>query len=131
MLTDKDFTRLGVAALATIIGFAGIAELPGRIRIIAAVIGFGGLGALTFMLAAKLIGRRRPAPLHETDTLRLARESGGILTPTTLALGCNIPLDEAEQTLDYLAGRGVCHPEATDDGVVEYCFPEFLPTDAK
>ncbi len=127
MLSGKDFTRLGVSALATIIGFAGMSELPGRLRIIAGILGFGGLGVLTFLLASKMISRNRPVPRHETHALRLAREHGGILTTSVLAMECGISLDESEATLEYLAGRGICRPEVSDDGVVQFYFPEFLP----
>lgn len=127
MLSDKDFTRLSIGALATIIGFAGMSELPGRLRIVAGIIGFGGLSVLTFLLASKIMSGRRPIPRHETHALRLASEHGGMLTPSVLAVECGISLDESNKTLEYLAERGVCYPEASNDGVMQFFFPEFLP----
>lgn len=127
MLSDKDFTRLSVAALAAIVGFAGMSELPGRLRFFAGIIGFGGLGVLTFLLATKIIRSTRPTPRYETHTLRLASEHGGMLTPSLLAMECRISLDESNQTLEYLVERGVCYPKANNEGVVQFFFPEFLP----
>lgn len=63
----------------------------------------------------------------EKEALRMAKQEGGRLTPASATLGMSGTLEETEKILEGLAGRGYARMEVTDDGRVEYVFPEFLP----
>ena len=71
------------------------------------------------------------APKTDTKTeserkiLMLAREEGGIVTPSIAALKTDLSLDKAGELLDDLARRGYAGMQVKDDGRVEYHFPEF------
>lgn len=58
--------------------------------------------------------------------LRLAKENGGYLTPAKFSLQASVTIEEAKQILDQYIERGVARIEVTDEGIVEYIFPELL-----
>jgi len=60
--------------------------------------------------------------------LKLAREKGGLLTVSTVAMELGMPLDVAEAGLDECARRGAAASEYDEArNTVFYRFPEFLP----
>jgi hypothetical protein len=76
--------------------------------------------------AAKRLGDKERAAERERAILRAARDRGGCLTPTLVALDCDMSVEEAEATLDGLAKRGHATMRVRDDGRIEYEFSEFL-----
>jgi len=67
-------------------------------------------------------------PHVPVEILKLARERGGVLTVTTVAMELDVPLPVAEAGLEECVQRGVATPEYDDARrAVTYRFPEFLP----
>ena len=60
----------------------------------------------------------------ERIALKVARNNRGIATPALMALEGNISMEEADKTLQRLAGRGYAEMNVRDNGVIEYAFPE-------
>lgn len=85
---------------------AGIALLSGRLRL-----GSGG--------ARKLELRQQTL---EAELLRIARAHGGKLTIVEAVSELAVTPEEAKQSLDTLAVRGLADFEVTDSGVVVYVF---------
>lgn len=67
------------------------------------------------------------APGHEREVLGVARDRGGEVTVSEVALHSSLSLDQARAVLDHLAGRGHCERVAPPGGPVRYRFPDFLP----
>jgi hypothetical protein len=76
--------------------------------------------------AAKKVGDRERAAENEKAVLRMARDRGGRLTPSLVALDCDLGVSEAELVLDGLARKGHASMKVRDDGRIEYEFSEFL-----
>ena len=68
---------------------------------------------------------RRPEDL-EREVLRLARDHGGVLTPSLIAVESDISVADAERVLGDLAARGHASVEVRENGRVEYEFAEFM-----
>lgn len=62
----------------------------------------------------------------EITALRLARDSGGIVSPALLALESGVGSDVARKELDRLSMNGIAEPRNRRNGVMVYVFPEFL-----
>ncbi len=83
------------------------------------------------------IEKRSETPKTELDTevraekeiLRIAREKGGRVTPTMIALESYLSIEMAEKILENIAKKGYATMQVTEDGRIEYEFPEFLSED--
>ncbi len=81
------------------------------------------------------VEKRTNAPSREIDVearaekeiLKIAREKGGRITPTMVALESYLSIEMAEKVLEKIARRGYATMQVTEDGRIEYEFPEFLP----
>lgn len=63
----------------------------------------------------------------EKELLAAAQQSDGIVTPAVAALKTSLSIDAADEMLQDLARRGHATMVVSDDGRVEYHFPEFRP----
>ena len=61
----------------------------------------------------------------EKEVLIVARDSGGVVTPATVALKSNLTTKQSEEILQRLVSLGHAAVEVTQEGTVEYRFPEF------
>jgi hypothetical protein len=77
--------------------------------------------------AARKVTEAERAAENEKAVLRMARDRGGRLTPSIVALDCDMGVAEAELVLDGLAKKGHASMKVRDDGRIEYEFSEFLP----
>jgi hypothetical protein len=96
--------------------------------------GGGWLAYLKRWAAARNAGSTRPQervtfnPLLPVEILRLAREHEGILTISIVAIGLNVPLDQAAAALEECVRQGNAFPDYDIDGQhAVYRFPEFMP----
>jgi hypothetical protein len=82
-------------------------------------------------LLADRRGQRRsdlpPGVSEEKQILRTAKEERGIVTPALVALKTSLSIAQAEQQLEKLARQGHAVMHVSDQGRVEYEFPEFSP----
>lgn len=76
--------------------------------------------------AAKRIGEREQAAENERSVLRIARDRAGRVTPSMVALDCEMSVEEAERVLDDLAKKGHASMRVREDGRIEYEFAEFF-----
>lgn len=65
--------------------------------------------------------------MKERTVLRLAKAETGRLTPAVVAVNSELTLDDAEAQLREFADKGYAELNVTEDGRIEYVFPEFLP----
>ena len=79
--------------------------------------------------AQKRLGEKEKAAENERAVLRIARDRGGRLTPSIVALDCDMGVEEAEAVLDGLAKKGHASMRVREDGRIEYEFSEFMPRD--
>lgn len=67
-------------------------------------------------------------PLLPVEILRLARERGGLLTVSEVAISLNVPLPQAGAALEECVRRGNAFPDYDIDRQhAIYRFPEFTP----
>ncbi len=64
---------------------------------------------------------------QEKEILRVAKAERGVLTPTVAALKTSLSIEQAEQILQRFAEKGYAELNVTDQGRLEYVFPEFVP----
>jgi hypothetical protein len=67
----------------------------------------------------------RQAASAEKEILQLAKEEGGRVTPALVALHTFLTTEEAEEILQRFVKKSYAVMQVTDDGRVEYEFPEF------
>jgi hypothetical protein len=63
----------------------------------------------------------------EKQILRAAREQKGRLTASIAALSTNLTISEAQGALEKMAKEGYAVMNVTNDGRLEFEFPEFVP----
>lgn len=63
----------------------------------------------------------------EKEILRAARDSGGRLTAATAALSTSLSMAEAQAMLEQMTRQGHAVMRVTNEGIIEFEFPEFLP----
>lgn len=63
----------------------------------------------------------------EKVILRTAKKNDGIVTPSEVALNGDITLDQAKEYLEKLAKKGFAEMRIKKNGVIVFCFPEFMP----
>lgn len=63
--------------------------------------------------------------LAEKEILRVARDTGGVVTPALAALKSDLTTERADEVLQRLVSKGYASMHVTDEGRVEYHFPEF------
>ncbi len=95
---------------------------------------FAGLMPAAEGLRKLLSGRKRTANSAgddnaeaEKEILRIAQREKGRITPALVALNSFLSIERAESILENLAKKGYASMHVTEDGRIEYEFPEFLP----
>jgi len=63
----------------------------------------------------------------EKVILKTAKKNDGMVTPGEVALVGDIPIEEAKQYLEKLAKKGFTEMRVKSNGVIVFCFPEFMP----
>jgi len=139
------YSLLGAGALAIIVGASPIFPIYTEAFVAGGILGAAGLWVLAGpelralirkALTIKLGGgerRRRAAtrtmidPLLPVRILKLAREHHGLLTVAEVAMGLNIPIDQAEAGLSECVRTGNALPDFDVPGAgAQYRFEEFL-----
>ena len=74
---------------------------------------------------------RRAQPVHRKESvektiLKAAKTHGGMITPGIVAIDGDITIDKARDALETLAKKGYAEMRIKENGVIIYCFPEFL-----
>lgn len=67
----------------------------------------------------------------ETIILRAAKEHGGLVTPTEVAVDGDYSLDESKACLDDLVSRGHAELRVRRSGGIVYVFPDLLTPEAE
>jgi hypothetical protein len=93
------------------------------------------LGALPMVKGMRLMVREREdRKIENRETqehrardaqraaLQVASRNRGVVTPATLALAANLPIDEADRCLQDMAARGYAEMNLRDNGTIEYLF---------
>ncbi len=117
---------IGAAALFGLLGLVfAVAAAYNPVRVFPSFIFLFLAGASIYLLRIK---QRSGVALGrlEAETLRVAKEKGGRLTPEELALELGIPVDAAVSILRGLERKGVAYldfEEIEDRGVEVYRFP--------
>ena len=65
----------------------------------------------------------------ERTILKLAKENKGILTVSEVALGANIPIEEAKKLLETLASKGFAELRVRKSGSLVYVIPDMADED--
>ena len=85
-----------------------------------------GLRRLAASRGPRLSSAEREA-LDEKQVLRIARASRGTVTPALVALESELTASQAEAVLERMASKGYAAMRVTDDGRVQYEFPDLMP----
>ncbi len=75
-----------------------------------------------------------PPPVHRLsreaeatrEILRIAQKQKGIVTPALVTLNSSLSLEEADRLLQDLCRKGYAGMNVTENGRIEYQFPEFI-----
>ena len=70
-------------------------------------------------------GKERP----ERVILKLAKENNGILSVSDVALGADIPIEEAKKCLDTLVSKGFAELRVRKSGTLAYVIPDMADKD--
>lgn len=62
----------------------------------------------------------------ELVILKTAKKNNGIITPGEVALNGDISIDQAKDYLEKLTTKGYAEMRIKTNGVIVYCFPEFM-----
>jgi hypothetical protein len=65
----------------------------------------------------------------ERIILKLAKENKGVLTVSEVALGADIPIEEAKKYLDNLVSRGFAELRVRKSGTLVYTLPDLMSRD--
>jgi len=97
------------------------------------------LGAFPMIRGLKKIGRERQAVAQgrtesledhnqaaQRAILRQASKNGGVVTPASVAMASDLPIDVIDQTLQNLAARGYAEMNIRSNGTIEYLISEFI-----
>ena len=84
-----------------------------------------GLQRMSSHRRAKQVEPLRQAASAEKEILQLAKSEGGTVTPALVALHTSLSIEEAEEILQSFVKKSYAVMQVTDDGRVEYEFPEF------
>ncbi len=141
------YSLLAAGALAALVGASPIFPVFTEAFIAGGVLAGAGLWVLAGPELRALIGRlvslrlgaggkhRRPVshvvmdPLLPVRILKLARENHGLLTVAEVAMGLNVPIDQAEAGLSECVRTGHAVPDYDGLGATaRYRFAEFLET---
>jgi predicted transcriptional regulator len=73
--------------------------------------------------------------VHEKESverriLKLAKQNKGILTPTEVALGANVSIEEAKKHLETLVSKGFAEIRVRKSGAIVYTLPELMDGDS-
>jgi predicted RNA-binding Zn-ribbon protein involved in translation (DUF1610 family) len=119
---------LGVAAalLGVLLITIGIVAFEGPPIGIGAF--FGVAGSLSFWSGYRTQQLRRKAVLTglQRSVLRLAKQTGGVLTVTDVAADLNLSMEVAEKVLEEMDDGFRVRSEVTTEGVIVYEFPEVM-----
>ena len=74
---------------------------------------------------AKKLDPLQQAASAEKEILQLAKSEGGTVTPALVALHTSLTTEKAEAILQSFVKKSYAVMQVTDDGRVEYEFPEF------
>ena len=75
----------------------------------------------------KVMGSEKEHPEHVI--LKLAKENKGILSVSELALGADIPIEEAKKCLDALVSKGFAELRVRKSGTLVYVIPDMMDKD--
>lgn len=73
------------------------------------------------------IGNQKKKESIERVILKTAKKNNGIVTPSEVSLNGDISLDQSKQYLEKLAKKGFAEMRVKTNGVIVFCFPEFMP----
>lgn len=76
----------------------------------------------------RVVREKKESP--ERVILRLAKHSGGIISPGELALEADISIEQAREQLDALVTRGFAELRPRKTGTLVYVIPEFMDRDS-
>jgi hypothetical protein len=80
----------------------------------------GGASWALFNEASRNKGIQQGKRLQDADIIQIAVQQGGQLSTAGLSLHGRIPVEEATEKLERLAGEGIFYPEANADGGISY-----------
>jgi hypothetical protein len=62
----------------------------------------------------------------ERIILKTAKKNAGTVTPAEIVIESDLTMDQAKEYLDKLAKKGYVEMRVKTNGVIVYCFPEFM-----
>ena len=77
----------------------------------------------------KVMGGNREGEHPERVILKLAKENNGILTVSDVALGADIPIEEAKKCLETLVSKGFAELRVRKSGSLVYVIPDMTDKD--
>jgi TM2 domain-containing membrane protein YozV len=79
---------------------------------------------------AKIIRENSKKESPERAILRIAKNNRGIITPGSLALEADIPIEDAKKQLEALVNKGFAELRVRKTGTLVYVIPEFTDADS-
>ena len=72
---------------------------------------------------------QQPAESLEYKILKAARDKGGFVSPSEIALEARVSPDDAKQRLEDMVSKGYAEHRVRKTGLIVYAFPEFMQAD--
>jgi TM2 domain-containing membrane protein YozV len=72
---------------------------------------------------------KAPEESLEYRILKTARDNGGYVTPSEIALEAKVSPDLAKERLEEMVSKGYAEHRVTKTGLIVYAFPEFMQED--
>ncbi len=69
---------------------------------------------------------RQPEESLEFKILKTARDKGGFVTPSEIALEARVSPDTAKECLEEMVAKGYAEHRIKRAGLIVYAFPEFM-----
>ena len=77
----------------------------------------------------KVMNKNRNKDHPERVILKLAKENKGVISVSDLALGADIPIEEAQKHLDTLVSKGFAELRVRKSGTLVYVIPDLADKD--
>jgi len=91
----------------------------------AAIAGAAATGWHTVEDASYRVVQNAKKESPERAILRIAKSSGGVISPGDLAIEADIPIEQAKRELDALVSKGFAELKVRQTGTLTYVIPEF------
>ncbi len=128
-LSSYTLISFGLFLNAILIPAAITVEASELAAMAGAVIAFGILPLVSGVILLNSVNKKIKKEIEDFNeklTLKIAKENKGILTATEFSQQTDFNIADSGKILDSMVVRGIAQADVTDEGLIEYRFPNFI-----